>query len=419
MIIIKNKLILLLLLAASLMAQRQSPNRKDEILNQYQFSVFTMADQQSDSILILSYLTLPNNVLKFFKDDDEFISSYEATTSLKEKKGALVGRKNWSNTLKTDNYLESISREIFTIHFQKFKVVPGDYIISAEVLDKDSNNGGLISKNLKLKDYSDDLILYKPFFLDFIEGNWGLEKNEIPLFRSYPGEKINQAALFISGTVEPGPFTIEIIVSNSKRKKYWEKTFQLVAEKRSFHQRIIIPDEISKMGLRKKVDVILTQKGKNKKDSVILSIMRPGISNSIGNISQAIQNMRYILHDDEWKKLKNSKSEDQELLFLEYWSQRDPTPETEENELMDEYFSRINYSNQNFKSYTDGWKTDMGMIYILFGPPDDLETYNDPLSRLYSQRWHYYGINKYFDFVDENGFGDYRLTTPFFRARSW
>ena len=96
--------------------------------------------------------------------------------------------------------------------------------------------------------------------MDFIEGNWGLEKNEIPLFRSYPGEKINQAALFISGTVEPGPFTIEIIVSNSKRKKYWEKTFQLVAEKRSFHQRIIIPDEISKMGLRKKVDVILTFK---------------------------------------------------------------------------------------------------------------------------------------------------------------
>ena len=139
--------------------------------------------------------------------------------------------------------------------------------------------------------------------MDFIEGNWGLEKNEIPLFRSYPGEKINQAALFISGTVEPCPFTIEIIISNSKRKKYWEKTFQLVAEKRSFHQRIIIPDEISKMGLRKKVDVILTQKGKNKKDSVILSILRPGISNTIGNISQAFQNMRYILHDDEWKNI--------------------------------------------------------------------------------------------------------------------
>ena len=77
-----------------------------------------------------------------------------------------------------------------------------------------------------------------------------------------------------------------------------------------------------------------------------------------------------------------------------------------ENELMDEYFSRINYSNVNFKTYTDGWKSDMGMIYVLFGPPDDLEVYNDPLSRMYQQRWHYYRINKFFDFVDENGFGD-------------
>ena len=255
--------------------------------------------------------------------------------------------------------------------------------------------------------------------MDFIEGNWGLDKNEIPLFRSYPGEKINQASIFISGKVSPGPFTLELIINNSKRKKIWNKSFQLVSEKESFHQRIIIPDEVSKEGLRKKVDIILTQNGKSKKESAILSILRPGISNSIGDISQAIQNMRYILRDDEWKKLKKAKSDERESLFLEYWSGKDPTPETEENEIMDEYFSRINYSNANFKSYTDGWKTDMGMIYILFGPPDDLETYNDPLSRLYSQRWHYYGINKYFDFVDENGFGDYRLTTPFFRTRSW
>ncbi|MGY8788607.1 MAG: GWxTD domain-containing protein, partial [Fidelibacterota bacterium] len=79
----------------------------------------------------------------------------------------------------------------------------------------------------------------------------------------------------------------------------------------------------------------------------------------------------------------------------------------------------VYYSNANFKSYIPGWKTDMGMIYILFGPPDDLEIYNDPLSRTYSQRWDYYRINKYFDFIDENGFGDYRLTTPYFRGKSW
>ena len=129
--------------------------------------------------------------------------------------------------------------------------------------------------------------------------------------------------------------------------------------------------------------------------------------------------MRYILEDDEWKTLSKAKEDEKETLFLEYWEGKDPTPETPENELMDEYFSRVSYSNANFKGYTDGWKTDMGMIYILFGPPDDLETYNDPMTRYYSQRWHYYRINKYFDFIDEQGFGDYRLTTPFFRGRNW
>ena len=175
---------------------------------------------------------------------------------------------------------------------------------------------------------------------------------------------------------------------------------------------------MANQGLRKKVDIILTQ-GKDKKSAyVILSVTRSGISSTINDIAQAVENMRYILEDDEWKKLSKSKDTVKEALFLEYWESRDPTPETSENEVMDEYFSRVNYSNGNFKSYLPGWKTDMGMIYILFGPPDDLEIYNDPLSRLYSQRWHYYRINKYFDFIDENGFGDYRLRTPVFRGRN-
>ena len=118
---IKNTLILFVFFFAFLSAQRQANSRKQDILNQYQFSIFTMADQSSDSIKVLSYLSVPNNVLKFVKEDVDFISSYEATVSLKEKKGSLVGRKNWSNTLKTDSYLESTSREIFTIHFHEFK----------------------------------------------------------------------------------------------------------------------------------------------------------------------------------------------------------------------------------------------------------------------------------------------------------
>ena len=397
-----------------------NPLKGNNFIRQYQLSVYTVASESSDSIRVLSYLSIPNHVLQFVKSSKGFKASYEATISIKRKKGDLVGRKNWSNDLITRTYLESTSKEIFNIHFNEFRVPLGeDYIISAELLDRDSNSSGIISKNLKLKKHSKDLSLYSPFFLDYLNGDWGLIDNEIPLFRNILGEQLVRTTVFVSGKVSPGPYDIDVIVTNPKKQQLWEKTFQSVAQNNYFEKRIIIPDEISQQGLRSKVDIILKQNGKQKKESVILSISRLGISSSVGNISQAIQNMRYILDDDEWKKLSKAKSDEQERLFIEYWLSRDPTPETKENELMDEYFSRINYSNVNFKTYTDGWKSDMGMIYVLFGPPDDLEVYNDPLSRMYQQRWHYYRINKFFDFVDENGFGDYKLTTPFFRARSW
>ena len=397
-----------------------NPLKGNNFIRQYQLSVYTVASESSDSIRVLSYLSIPNHVLQFVKSSKGFKASYEATISIKRKKGDLVGRKNWSNDLITKTYLESTSKEIFNIHFNEFRVPLGeDYIISAELLDRDSNSSGIISKNLKLKKHSKDLSLYSPFFLDYLNGDWGLIDNEIPLFRNILGEQLVRTTVFVSGKVSPGPYEIDVIVINPKKQQLWEKTFQSVAQNNYFEKRIFIPDEISQQGLRSIVDIILKQNGKQKKESVILSISRLGISSSVGNISQAIQNMRYILDDDEWKKLSKAKSDEQERLFIEYWLSRDPTPETKENELMDEYFSRINYSNVNFKTYTDGWKSDMGMIYVLFGPPDDLEVYNDPLSRMYQQRWHYYRINKFFDFVDENGFGDYKLTTPFFRARSW
>lgn len=39
-------------------------------------------------------------------------------------------------------------------------------------------------------------------------------------------------------------------------------------------------------------------------------------------------------------------------------------------ELIRIYYTRVLYSNQYFTSYTEGWRTDRGMIYIIYGPPD-------------------------------------------------
>ena len=113
--------------------------------------------------------------------------------------------------------------------------------------------------------------------------------------------------------------------------------------------------------------------------------------------------------------MKGKKGKNLEDVFLGYWKARDPTPKTSLNELMEEYYIRVNYVNDYFNmSWKEGWETDFGMIYILFGPPDEIQRSNVSSSNSSAyQVWYYNRINKQFIFKDQNGFGDYRLDRPF------
>jgi GWxTD domain-containing protein len=100
----------------------------------------------------------------------------------------------------------------------------------------------------------------------------------------------------------------------------------------------------------------------------------------------------------------------------EFWNRRDPDPDTEENEFKNAYEARIKKANELFGVGQAGFYTDRGMIYVLFGPPDDIHQ-----SQIFTRRagadqqvWLYSKvINKYpnvrISFVDQFGTDDYEL----------
>jgi len=85
----------------------------------------------------------------------------------------------------------------------------------------------------------------------------------------------------------------------------------------------------------------------------------------------------YIITPEEkaaFKALSNDEERDQ---FIEqFWLRRDPTPDTPENEYKEEHYRRIAYANEHFASGIPGWKTDRGRIYIMWGPPDQIESHD-------------------------------------------
>jgi GWxTD domain-containing protein len=134
---------------------------------------------------------------------------------------------------------------------------------------------------------------------------------------------------------------------------------------------------------------------------------------AIVDLDKAIEQLVYIARESELEYIQTATTdEEKRRRFLEFWSKRDPDASTQRNELMDEYYARIQYANQTFTHYLEGWRTDMGMIFIRFGTPDNIERHPFDTDNKPYEIWYYYQLNRQFIFVDETGFGDYRLRYP-------
>ncbi len=84
--------------------------------------------------------------------------------------------------------------------------------------------------------------------------------------------------------------------------------------------------------------------------------------------------VRYIItkwEDDEYKALER---DDDRARFIEnFWKRRDETPRTPGNEFRARFWQRVRQANRLYGEETSrpGWKTDMGKMHIILGPPDE------------------------------------------------
>jgi GWxTD domain-containing protein len=85
--------------------------------------------------------------------------------------------------------------------------------------------------------------------------------------------------------------------------------------------------------------------------------------------------VRYLLTGEEEQAYRILSTEEERAAFIRrFWASRDPIASTPDNEYRSQFYARVNEANILFTDSTKpGWKTDRGKIYILLGPPDDLE----------------------------------------------
>lgn len=131
------------------------------------------------------------------------------------------------------------------------------------------------------------------------------------------------------------------------------------------------------------------------------------------DIKEEYESISYIITDAEKKQFEKLSELDARRKFLyDFWKRRDIDPSTTINEFKEEYMKRVAFAKQTYTSaFKKGWKTDRGRVYIVYGPPDDIERFPSSYDSEPYEIWNYNSIQNgvVFIFTDRTGQGDYRL----------
>ncbi len=132
-----------------------------------------------------------------------------------------------------------------------------------------------------------------------------------------------------------------------------------------------------------------------KKPQKLLSTVTPEMGENMRDI------LYYLLTPEQIHQFDQLSPPEKMNFWRKFWASKDLTPETPENEFMEQYLARWNYANRIFaEGNTEGWRTDQGRIYIIYGPPDNIERHTIELSTNSWEMWTYFEKNYFFIFAD-------------------
>lgn len=385
---------------------------KQNKIDKFSLSSFAYASNR-DSMKLISYLEIPYSILQFVKTSNNYVAHYQVSISAISSSDIQLEQFVIRDSIVAYDYIETKSWILNRKHFSTFRVSKKEKInIIGEVQDLDTRKKGFKKKDISYDINEQSLGLLPPTFLLDLSGDWGYKNGKIPTHGQSVEEFGEGVELNVSGYVNSSPFTLEVILTNNdvNDSVIINKSYQ---NNNGFFNEYLFVTSNNLNSLKNNFSIFLKQDDKIVEKNISFSKNKAGISSHVTNIDLAMKQMKYIMNYDELYKRSSKDKKDKEGYFYDIWKSMDPTPDTEYNELMNEYYKRVSYANENFDGWKEGWETDRGMIYILFGPPDQVERTNSSManSTIY-QVWTYNKINKQFIFKDQNGFGDFRLDSP-------
>jgi len=384
----------------------------------FRTGIFRTFSQDGQNRIVRIFIQMINDDLTFLKNGNIFYAEIQYEIFVNDQNKKSVFNKTVTKRIETNNFDETNSREIKNTFSTDIQLPAGEYNAIITVLDKNSNKqvNRKIKFNVEDWDGTDFLISDLLFFQKFKRDSLGrIVSFEPSLLNNFSGS--GKYIYFYFTTVVKDPhdtLTIKYSIHDARNSIHQINQYYVV-NKGNYNEHFV---RINREHFdQNSYELRLSGKyhGKTISSHKFFTFFWTLTPEKPKDLNLALEQMRYIMDADSIDWALKQPYEERLAYFKRFWKRMDPDPETEKNELMDEYFQRVNIATESFSTMTtEGWRTDRGRIYIKFGPPDDIERYPFEMGTYPFEIWRYYSLRKVFVFVDRTGFGDYYLHPDYY-----
>ncbi|GAB1373009.1 hypothetical protein MASR1M45_30730 [Candidatus Kapaibacterium sp.] len=403
-----------------------SQNIKGEAVEKFYFDAVVFEGDTANSGRLDVYVMVPYQTLNFIKSANVFGSSFTLDISIIDSSGNTVESSKFERTIREKEYFVTKGGTgQFDYSQSIFYLKPGKYKVAVNILDKFNKQEYSKQRIITVLNFDEyDFSLSGILLLSSVEESQGKFKIT-PHISDNIGNLGSGFFIFYESNnkryqSDSVDYIWEIFNSKNELIAFGNRVRKYCGPARS-QQFIKIPkvDELVSGTYLLKLTAVMPDTIKETANSRILAITQRTINyartfggNVLNDINLAIRQLRYVAYQSDIDYINEGTTiGEKQKRFEAFWKKLDPSPGTERNESFEEYYSRIEYANSAFKSYQDGWMTDKGMVYIIFGPPYSSERSNNFNDNRIFERWTYLN-NREFIFADNSGFGDFRLMRP-------
>lgn len=370
-------------------------------------------DGPRDSTLVLLSVSMPARALTFVRDGERYRAGYSVIADLRQ---AGVVRKHVEATevVRVTAYKET-TRSDESIIFQHVVVAaPGEYAMTLTVRDESGMRSSLSETTLTIPDLGPgDLSSPVPTYTVTPRSSTDslLAFTASPRATAHFGrDTMITVYLEAYGAATGAELPIRATVRTLEGAIVWSALGQLPRRGAIFSGTLAIPAGRIGIGIGK-----LEVAREDTKDSAATPLLVTfGDDIAVVSFEEMVSYLRYFTSPFRLQQLRDLPPAERAAGWARLMAETDPVTSTPEHEGLREYFERIQQSNERFREEgSPGWLSDRGMVFITLGEPDQVleQTTGDLGQRGRLQGWEYRQHHVQLVFVDQTGFGRWRLTT--------